>query len=450
MPGKISNTKENLKFRNITHRSSRNTPPPLSTDDVYKIFQNTKASGIGELKDITVGNKNVSKVLGESDSNAAKFVKQKIEGALSFTDDTARAEDEYLVEIPAINKALSKTPSEITFNDVDSHIQKFKTKTSETIDKQCKAEINALKALFEDRDFKKNLVQSTGISEAPNSINAVKDAMIKSLEASHEKAKTEALKPLEDSHQKLHKDEQKELNRISYFAQMYSNNKEFRKQVDKIAAEKAARSNVTVELTQSHDTSLAIFRDLKVQDIENLQTITGRPLQQQKDGSFSMELPRKFLSPLFYSGNRNRLKQDMQSIAMAIKAGGHTHITMDITSKDPDHAKLLAREAYEACRLSGFDSDKITIKVNGQERKLSAGKGEQVPGLFTGADSLHESIEKSAQSNQKFLEECRSAKASEPPTKAFRDKMASIRDEQRAKMNVAQPDTPRNTGPAAQ
>tara|TARA_R110002126_G_scaffold272886_1_gene417120 strand:+ start:26456 stop:28276 length:1821 start_codon:yes stop_codon:yes gene_type:complete len=82
---------------------------------------------------------------------------------------------------------------------------------------------------------------------------------------------------------------------------------------------------------------------------------------------FSMHFPRPMFDPGYYTSSQHNTKGDLLSMVELIKATGAEKITVTIKCDNPKMALRLAQEAYEATLEVGFDKDKITIFMNGQE-----------------------------------------------------------------------------------
>lgn len=109
-------------------------------------------------------------------------------------------------------------------------------------------------------------------------------------------------------------------------------------------------------------------------DIKDLSTIlaySGREIKNVKgDGStFSMELPSHFWRFDYHMSSQGKEELDIRSLVLAVKACGHTGITMNIDNPDKNVAKKQAIKAYEECIKAGFDPKNIVVKFNGEELK---------------------------------------------------------------------------------
>jgi len=101
-----------------------------------------------------------------------------------------------------------------------------------------------------------------------------------------------------------------------------------------------------------------------------LTALSGKKITVTADGQglgFSMDFPRPIFDPGYYTSSQHNTKGDLLSMAELVKATGAKSIIGTITCDNPKMARRLAQEAYEAALEAGFDKDKITISMNGQE-----------------------------------------------------------------------------------
>jgi hypothetical protein len=206
----------------------------------------------------------------------------------------------------------------------------------------------------------------------------LKTEMLGDLDKSHK----DAMKKLDDGFTKpleaLHDHANLEIDRIAFFSRSYNNNKAMREEIERMhqanleSQKDAAPPQVTLQ--QQGNRGKALFKGLSVKDMKIVETLTGRKINKGEDGTFSMDLPNRIFSPLYYASSEDKMRQDFMGLVGAVRAAGHKGISLDINNSDPKQAEEMARKAYEACLLTGFDPKDIEINVNGVKKGAEKGK----------------------------------------------------------------------------
>ncbi len=153
-----------------------------------------------------------------------------------------------------------------------------------------------------------------------------------------------ATKPLVDSQRKIHLTLQQERDRVHFLATLMAN-AEMKRRIDQIYAEKHKEGGVTLSFSEEDDNAKVILKGITVADLGNFKSLTGRDVYQNKNGEFEMELPRRLFNSGYYNNRNDKLKKDMQTLAMAVKASGYETITMELAHAEPKIALKMAQEA---------------------------------------------------------------------------------------------------------
>ncbi len=108
------------------------------------------------------------------------------------------------------------------------------------------------------------------------------------------------------------------------------------------------------------------------QNIKQFQTNSGRTITQTEDNSYAMKIPTR--NNIFYhNGRQDYLLGDLQTLALAVRASGHSKITMEFNGTNEKDMELIAQKAYDACIRTGFQggvNGDISFKLNGVETPL--------------------------------------------------------------------------------
>ncbi|WP_133126826.1 hypothetical protein [Legionella nagasakiensis] len=341
------------------------------------------AEGFAAVK--AVDDKTFGTLLQEAEAdhkNAVDAIKEDIDSVLAVREDTTTAQKAFKDEIAAIHRAIADPKFRYDPAGLAARLHEIKNDAHRAIEAQQKAENAQLEDKFKKTppsEFRTHL-QTIGMTE--KQIDELHDSMKAALKESHDKELETFDKTMNERLTKLHQEAQLERDRIHFLAALYQNNETMRRVINEMAEQNRkpkGTAGITAEFSASENAQQlqrVILKGINVRDIENLQTVTGRPLNKIKDG-YSMEFPNRLSSPFYYGGWNSKLKSDMMSMVLAIKASGYETITMSLNHKDPKHADEMARKAYEACLEAGYKDDEITIKVNGKQ--LSA---EEVKGLY--------------------------------------------------------------------
>ena len=407
--------------------------------------------------DITKLNKQIKSKLKKEDKNEkqedkpAKTFNDAFTKALSLTDETRTAQKEYNQCIAEVNRMI-KESAVFDTAALASYLHEAKSSAVDAIKAQHKKESDELNATLTNHGdaFKKTLD-----IDDPTIEKKTRDKLTNALKKNHKEQLAAFEKSTESSIEALHTEAQKERDRIAFIAMLYHNNKEVRNYIH-LENQKEGAGNISISLDAN--TQKASFKNIKVENLPVITSITGRKIEKNQDNSFSMDLPNRFFSlPQnigYHSSYRTAREADLMSMAQAVKACGYDSIEMDVSGVKPEQAQKLIMASYAACRKSGFPADKISIKYNGQEKiqmdnNQSNDNNQMKIDDFIKKDSTYTSIEAEANNynkqRQNFQQQHQDGnKIGKKTTEELRDTLKKYREEKSE--NTAEPDdqTPDN------
>ena len=166
--------------------------------------------------------------------------------------------------------------------------------------------------------------------------------------------------------------------------------------------------------------------ELNISDLANIKTATGQTIT-QKEGVFKLKLGWQIASPLYYGlgFSSSNIKQDLSTMAKAVKASGNDTINVNVTFGNKALAEERAKQAYEACLKEGFPPEKINLTVNGEkydQKKLEElfGKGQ--------LEQLHQETEQNRQLEERAINRI----IGENPTTNFKTTLTDMKKTQEA------------------
>ena len=336
----------------------------------------------------------------------------------ALSDATKEARDAFNEKSTAFNKLLLDPKSKLHPGAFVAYLHELKQEAMKNIQKQHELELSKLESKFEDKDAIKSQMD---IKDA--AVDQLKTDMTQALKSKQ----AEELNAFEKESNKpinaLHKELQKEGTRVAFLANLARVDRsdmadeikrvQMIKEEEAILTARASASDAQGKTTLITASSEGSLKDIKPLDLEFMRSLTGRKIKINKQaGTFEISMPHQWLDPLYYEGRMNQLQTDLRMLAQAIKASGHDSITMSISQpQNEEFARKLAREAYLACRMEGFDHEKISMNVNGTKYsgdellqklgvdkdgadKLSAPKAEERERAITGpgvvsAEEMH-------------------------------------------------------------
>lgn len=309
--------------------------------------------------------------------NANLAVKQ----ALTPGTVVKSAQTKFSEKIDAMNNLLRQNGS-VNLGAMADYLQKQKSKAKRAIETQHNDARGKVEALFDSSNpanIRAQVQNGMGLADDA-AVDKFKNTMLADLDSAHQDELQKLEKTIDDQSNKYLDHHAKEGQRIAYLSTMWKESTATRKKMQELEAQNKGNRG-PLQVSYDADTGMAMFKDIDVRDIDCLETITGTPITIQKGATpdqdvYRMELPKYGL--LYYRSGK--LAMDFDSLAMAVRAGGHDSIIMSVGSKHEETAMEAGRAAYEACLKAGFDPNgkpdpkdpsktipTITVKVNGKE-----------------------------------------------------------------------------------
>lgn len=317
-----------------------------------------------------------------------------MKGVFSQTTETEKAITKFNTDIDNLNKLISANPPEFSAAGIANVLQEKKSQVLEVIKTQQTKEIERLNAKFDTpapptrNDFREKIKTSMGLTTEAE-VDKVKADMLGAIKASHSSQTKRAERELNTSVTKFYDVLDQEFDRIALLGDRYERDRQMRAAIDELAKQRKLNEprppGTGATATINVDQAEARLKGIKIQDLDQINTLTGRPLTKNTDGSYSMKLSKDWI---YFDGKARSLsksvEKDLSSLAHTIKATGADTITMEINETNPEKAKELGKKAYEASVKAGFDPKDINIVVNGKSltEKYEKGKLKEGDKLF--------------------------------------------------------------------
>lgn len=312
-------------------------------------------------------NEALSKDTSEDTANA------KILRALKLTQATTKAREIFHDEMAAIKAYVGKRTAHP--HNVIHYLFGVKDAAERAIKTQQAAEKSNLTALFDDQLFTKSLNQNLVLNDDKDEIARIKNDMLAALEksqtdelAAFNKSLNEPIKQILDI---------PTVQKTATLAR-YMENPETRNEINELIKQ-AGGKDARISAGGENRDLASEATDEQLKQLKTIRTRSGLKLHKQGENSFSLNLPHRILgNPLYYLSGQNNIKNDLKSLPEEIQRRGFKSITMNLSHGNQKYALKLAREAYAACRETGFDEKNIKIKVNGvlmTADKIFAGHG---------------------------------------------------------------------------
>jgi hypothetical protein len=364
-----------------------------------------------------------------------KEVREALEGVFALTANTKAKQKEYTDELTAINNFLADPESTYKPRDVVAYLHVLKDQGRKAITEQQDVERVALEGQFKGAEGAK-LQEALGIEpEDTEAFEKVKTDMLAQLKQSQEKELEKFDKANNDTLNKLHEVSARERARVARLARLEVMDERNSKEIEKLREANIKPDDAMVSVSFSDKDKRAHYKGMSPSDFPTVYGVTGRPITYNKESqTFSIDLPNRIFSPLYYSGWKSDLKSDMMEIAESVWACGYSHIEMSVEHSDPEHALELAKQAYAAAREQGFDSDKVTVNVNG--KVLSAKE------IFKDDPSELEAIEQRAKLYSKQREEGGKELGS---AKTMKENLTAHKEAHKERERTIEPDEPEHS-----
>lgn len=282
------------------------------------------------------------------------YVKSSIKAILAPTPEFTDAQTEYNESIATFKDLVQGVPTKYRAQDLIGAMTEIKDDAIKAIEAQHKHERDKLEELFsDDANLNESLRETLGIT-SNEGVTAVKDTMLKDLQAKQNAQLEEFKKSTAESVNLLHKASESQMKALLFIANLRKNNEEMREIIDDLAQKsKQAQTGPTAIEIGIKDNMMSLS-GVKISDLPIIKGITGKKIKQQ-DGVFTVTYSHWSPSDYIYGQDpRQNHKTDLTLMANAIRATGCDIITFDIQLQPQDYALERAKEAYEAAINSGF------------------------------------------------------------------------------------------------
>ncbi len=328
--------------------------------------------------------------------------KKRIDEALKCSQDTENAQDRFNDEMQAIVAFVDKYAASPA--DVVHYLYAVKSDAEQAIRAQHDKEKKALEALFIDQAFLAQLKVDLGNNPDKRAVDKVKDGMLNALVKSHTDELTAfnatINKPIQQTL------ETPNIQKTATLA-LWMENKETADEINQLV-EQARKGKPHISAIGSGERDKdSDITDEMLKNLKTIRTRSGRLLENNGEGTFSLNLPHRILcNPLYYLGADNNLRNDIQSLPEAIQRLGYKKISMNLRHPDKEYELKLAREAYAACRNVGFEEKDIKLntghKQNIKFSELFAGHEAEKNAIDTHARKLKADRDKLSKSTPDF------------------------------------------------
>lgn len=346
------------------------------------------------------------------------------------------AADAFKETINKLNKVLQQTPPPPTVEAlaITTKLATLREDFEKAIKAQQAAEIAALTKEFDDTHKERN---KTALQlQSDGDLNNARDELIAELTKEHENQKNAFLDPVNQELGKLHDDIAKDLARVHFLATIHDyqddciapiskakklfgfspdeTKKEIKELINKV---KEPISSTTISSGKSK-VSNAKLRNINVNELKQLQTLTGRKIRRFGENGVAITIPDISLLNVWSHSDKKSITEDIRSITHAIRASGKDSIHYTIEHGDKNTAQKLAKMAFIEARKAGFDTSKIkfSLVVDGQQQKLS---GKQLEQMLSKEEQTE--IHHIMRSMKQALNDIRKGKASDTDLQALDD-----------------------------
>ena len=301
------------------YRPSRKLPAEINCSNAGEDYIKTRKAKRDFYKGIAFSDKTtVSSKMGSRTPEQQKIIEDQINTVLALQSDTDKALKHFKHSIMALNKILTEETPVFSALSITDHLHKCKSDCLKKIEDQQKIEIEQLSNSFNlDSSFKKEIASALDAT-TPERTDALKNQFVEALKTQHAEQIKAFEKSVNAEIEALHKLNALEVRRISYLANMlhYREKSNFnpvrwvkeskfvnkylsaqtpKKMQDEINKKIQAETQKlhpkdSKQLMLSHNTAELDFddgniglRNITLEDLETIQSITGREFTVKKD-----------------------------------------------------------------------------------------------------------------------------------------------------------------------
>lgn len=408
----------------------------------FKTYATNRIGTVDKFTSVKIDGKSLPELLNVTrDTNPAKqtaitYVTSAVNEALKFGENITRkvpadqvtaggpkpgARQQFEDDMADLKKCLDDPTFRYLPGSLTDYLFHIKGNAVGALKEQQDLEVENLEELFKDKVFCDNLRASVGLTDTQeDEFKQVKDDMVGALKQSQ----AEQLAAFEQSvNGPLTNMFEQSKERVAFLA-MIDKISQNRSAIDKLVL---AGGNLTAGQGSAANAKSDRFSGVKIGDLKQIMTASGRTLNSTGENNYTLSLPNRLLRPDFYVSSSNNRKESIMMMPLALKAQGCDEVTMTINHPNKEYAKLLAREAYEACREAGFETKDIKIVMNDEvfsEEKT----GEIRSKLFSDCGSRFDAAEAQAHKNATDWERARVESEAAAPRKPITEFKATVDD----------------------
>lgn len=379
--------------------------PPAEGFNTY-LNSGSRVDGIAHEKfaEIKIGGQTLESKLTIQDKtpeNVKKAIAQVRDGikdSLAITEATTAARNTFAKDMAELKTALEHASFPYRPQTVMDYLFSIKGEACKAIEAQHEDELEKLDAKLNDKNF---------LNDLKLSLNLDTDEQVKivteDIKATVIKSQKEQLSTFEETlNEPIKKMFSASKERVAFLAMI----NQIEANRAKILALTATKGEIATRQTTTADANSAYYKNVDLKQLDEIITITGNKVTKSGEQSYSLALPNRLLSPLYYANNKHNVKRDIMMLPLALKARGFDTVTMRIQHPNKEYEKELARTAYEACREAGYDPKDITIQF-GEEviKEEKPGDGNIKRKLFGDCTSRYDAAEIEAKKNQEDWDE---------------------------------------------
>jgi len=385
-------------------------------------FTSVKVDGDKTLGDKLAVASNAPQAL----QDAAADVKTAIKGALELDEATKEAQIAFTKHVEDLTSSVADPDFTYDSSTLIHDLYRTREDAVTAIKEQQALELGKLEALFDDANpngFRENMRQVLGLNaqedeELDEQLKKIKSDMTAALE----QKQTEEISAFEETVTgPITKAFDQAARRVSILASL-DQNKQNEEIIKAILSQK--EGELATRTGSANQEKSAKYKGAKLEDIKEFFTATGTKVTKSGD-SFTISFPNRILNPLYYLDPSHNRKADMMQTPMLLKAMGYDTVNIRVSHPNKEYEKILAREAYEACREAGFEPKDIKVHVGG-ELYSEENPGDIKRKLFSDCPSQYDACELQAQKNAEVWKDVVN-KAGAETTDSLRQRMAAGR-----------------------
>ncbi|QMT59909.1 hypothetical protein [Legionella sp. PC997] len=367
------------------------------------------------------------------------------------------AQEKYQESVESFKKRVNQVPG-YSVEVLRGELERIAKDAKDAIKAQQKMELQRLKDTFDDTKNAGFMGQlQTALGKDADEAEKIKKDLIAELETKHNEQLSAFDTVTRENLTILDKASALERKQILFSGQLEGwadqlsekQKNEMQLEMERAREENRKKRNLT---SPPEFTSVEMNFDKKTistinpEDLDFIISLTGTKIQHikgedNKPGTWSVQLSARILSPFYYLSRQENPKVDMLTMAQAARASGIDSVTATINFDDPKTQKQRARQFYEALLESGFDPGPLPGEESKGDKALKgiilkdgAGKEIDPKTLYTPNELqiLHEHAKTRREKMAKLLDKPPTTPVPEETVKKFRAELDKGRNQIRA------------------